>query len=50
MSAAARVTAPTATLLISCPDQRGLVARTAQFRDGLLLSNEKFELRNEIDD
>jgi formyltetrahydrofolate deformylase len=34
---------PTATLLISCPDQRGLVARTAQFvadRDGNLVHAE----------
>ncbi len=35
--------APTATLLISCPDQRGLVARTAQFvadRNGNLVHAE----------
>ena len=43
MSAAARAQAPTATLLISCPDQRGLVARTAQFvadRNGNLVHAE----------
>jgi formyltetrahydrofolate deformylase len=43
VSAATRATPPTATLLISCPDQRGLVARTAQFvadRNGNLVHAE----------
>ncbi len=43
MSTLPRVPTPTATLLISCPDQRGLVARTAQFvaeRNGNLVHAE----------